>query len=276
MQGDYQNAKKIFKQINEKNPTNFRSNVILGSISYKEERVDDAISYWIVARSIDPVDCPVIANLAMAYEKKGFNFIAYYYYSKYISYSINGKIDEHEVILYKMKMITKTSDINYGVGLKYQKAKNLRNAAKAYLKVLDLYPNHLNANLNMGAICYKAGKYLEAAKYWQMAFLIDEHNLANVGNIGLAYDSAKEYSYAYCFYKRFLNAQPKDETFEIMRVRTRIEEITPHAGVETASNHVRKADKFLAERNYMEALFEYENAKIINPDSADLEKKLMR
>lgn len=269
---DFENAKKIFKQVINKKPSVTNANIMLASILYKEGKLDDAISYWLIAHSMDVLDCSVIANIAMAYEKKGYNFIANYYYQKYLEYSIYQKTEEYELILYKIRKLKQGADHNFKVGLRYQKDKNLRNAAKAYLKVLEIYPNHLKANLNMGAICYKAEKYLEAAKYWYIAFLIDNQNSENIGNIGLAYDRAGEFSYAYCYYKRYLKMNEEDSTFETLRLSQRCEEIKDK--VSSYSSHISEGDKHFGNRNYFDALYEYQNAKIINPENEETDKKI--
>ncbi|HIZ28074.1 MAG TPA: tetratricopeptide repeat protein [Candidatus Adamsella sp.] len=269
---EYEEAKKIFKQVVVKDPTVIKANIMLGSIFYKEQKYDEAISYWLIAHSMDVVDCSIIANLCMAYEKKGMNFITNYYYQKYLDYSVYQKTEDYELILYKVRKLNQVADYNFDIGLKYQKAQKFRAAAEAYLKVLEIYPNHLHANLNMGAICYKAGEYKDAAKFWYMAFIIDPKNAENAGNVALAYDKAGEYSYAYCFYKRYLDMKQGEDTFEVLRISQRAEEIKDKTG--SANSHITAGDKHLANRNYFDALYEYENAKMISPQNTEIDKKI--
>jgi tetratricopeptide (TPR) repeat protein len=165
---------------------------------------------------------------------------------------------------------------NFNLGLKCQKQKEFLKALKAYLAIIQGYPDHMKANLNAGSICFMYEKYEDAVKYWSTAFLIDSYNQKNTANLAIAYDKLEQFSYAYCFYKRFLDFEVDEKSFEKVKIEERMVEIEKLLGDKNAyySSHYSKAESFSKDKEYLKALVEYENCNLLKPDNEELIKKI--
>lgn len=275
--GDKETAANFWRYAIKINPNIEKAYLNLGNYCYEQGETDQAISYWLVLQSIQPMDETVLYNLGIGYEKKNDLFMANFYYKKYLERATFDRGSaKYEKIVKRNWNIKKKASHNFRVGLKCQKNKEFLQALKAYLAIIKGCPDHIKANLNAGSICFMYEKYEDAIQCWNRAFLVEPYNQKNTANLAIAYDKLEQFSYAYCFYKRFLDFQVDEKSFEKIKIEERMVEVEKLLGDKNAyySSHYSKAESFAQQKNYLNALVEYENCSLLKPDSEDLMKKL--
>jgi len=248
----------------------------LGNYNYRRGDIDQAISYWLILQSISPTENNSLFNLGVSYREKNEILLSIFYFKKYLAKAITQKGSAHyekaNQMIWNIKV---TAKHNFRIGLKCQRKKDYLRALKAYVKVIEGYPNHIKANLNAGSICYMNDKLEDAIKFWNRVLILEPSNENNMLNMAIAYDRAGSYSYAQCLYTRYLKTQEDHKTFEIVKIENRLKEIEKNE--EDTTNHYNfhysKAEEFFRKKDYLNAFSEYENCLALKPDNKDLKEK---
>jgi len=230
---------------------------------------NEAISNWQSALMIAPDHSSAPINLAVSFEEQGNISFAMRFYELFLKYNEN-RINQR--IKAKVKQQKRIALLNLKVGIKYQKINELRKAAQAYLKSIEAYPALAKSQLNMGSICYIAEKYENAVHYWLNSYKLESDFENTTGNLGVAYDKLKKYTYAYCFYVRYLEKAGGEENFkEGARIKKRLKQLNDYIEIrpEIIEAHFKKAEELKKQMKYEDALIEYENYKILKPSASE-------
>ena len=89
---------------------------------------------------------------------------------------------------------------------------NTKEALKHYDKILNLDPNDVKAQLKIGNILGKHGKYAEAIKYYDSALETNCNDMLALINKGLALHYLEKYDDAINCYKIILEKKPNSAT----------------------------------------------------------------
>ena len=249
----------------------------LGNYYYTQGNVDKAISYWLILQTISPKETISIYNLGVAYADKKEFMLSTLYFEKYLTKeNAEGGSSNYERLSKKMRNNKIIARHNFKIGLKCQGKKAYPEALKSYMKALEAYPNHIKSNLNAGSICYINNKFEKAIQFWNRALILEPKNTKILINIAIANDKAKKYSYAFCYYSRYLKNLEDQGTFEAVKVKDRIKEIEVDLEDKNTlyTQHYSKAEEFFKNKDYLNAYSEYENCLVLNPDNEALEKRL--
>jgi len=238
----------------------------IGNAHYTAGNVNEALTHWHIASTIAPDHPSVILNIGSAYEKKADLITAYKYYEIYLKLAQKSAGSEFKKVQNKISYLKDVGFKNLKVGISFQKKNKLREAAMAYLKAIEAYPNLPKAHLNMGSICYLAGKYKNAVEYWITALKLDSEYEKTYCNLAVAYEKINDYSSAYCMYQRFQNIT-NNESSEYFNIKKRMEELKKHLDEhpEKSRIHLNRAEEAYKQKNLAEALWEYENFCILKP-----------
>lgn len=275
--GEIETAANFWRYALKIEPKTEKAYLNLGNYHYERDEADQAISYWLILQSMNPMEPTVLYNLGLGYEKKNELFLANFYYSKYLKRAgtEEGSV-KHDKLYKRTRAIAKKALHNFNVGLKYQKKREYLKSLKAYLAIIEGYPNHVKANLNAGSICFMYEKFEDAVKCWNRAFLLEPYNQKTTANLAIAYDKLEQFSYAYCFYKRFLDFQIEEKSFEKIKIEERMVKIEELLVDKNSyySSHYSKAESFSHKKDYLNALVEYENCNLLKPENEELLKKI--
>jgi len=275
--GDLESAANFWKYALKLDPKTEKAYLNLGNYHFEKGEYDQAISYWLILQSMDPMESTVLYSLGLGYNKKGDLFMANFYYEKYLKRATTDRgSPRYDKLLKRSWDLQKKAGYNFDLGLRHQKRKEYLKALKAYLAIIAGCPDHLKANLNAGSICFMYEKFEDAVKCWNRAFLMEPFNQKICANLAIVYDKLEQFSYAYCFYKRFLEFEFNDKSFEKIKIKERLEQIEELLGDKNAyySSHYSKAESFSQKRDYLNALVEYANCDLLKPENEELIKKI--
>lgn len=250
-------------------PTLAKGYANLGNCCFKEGNYKDAIGYWNVATNINPDNPTVQRNIAVAYEKIGNNSKAFQHYELFLKF--NRKNDRTAMIIKrKVNESKKIAYHNLNAGVTFQKRKQWADAALAYAKSIEIYPNFAKAHLNLGSIFYQGDKLDAAIESWERALKLDSSHPNTHCNLAIAYDRQKYYDEAFFHYKKYLETT-QGRTKDAPQVKSRLDElqIVLNDKRELIRQHSNKGDEYYKSLMYEEAIYEYEKYLILNPSGAD-------
>ncbi|MFH0701927.1 MAG: tetratricopeptide repeat protein [bacterium] len=249
-------------------PTQINCYINIGNAYYTAENISEAIANWHVAITMVPDHLITLMNLGAAYEKLNNKSNAFKYYEQYLKYCPKNKFPEYEKIYNKVKQSKSIGFHNLKAGINFQKKGDFKKAVDAYLKSIKIYPNHIKAYLNLGSICYKSEKFEHAVKYWLEAVKLDPDYNNIYCNLGVAYDKLKQYDNAFCMYSRYLKICTQ-KNHDYYSITERLEQIKKHLNIEISKKYLNQAEEFYKKNKYTEALWEYENYILLNPDQTN-------
>jgi len=267
-QNKYSEAVNCWKKALSKDPSHINCYINLGNACYAMGNKNEAITHWQAAIAIVPDYSTALMNLGAVYEEKNNLLMAYKYYEMYLMFCPKNKSAEYKRIFSKVNHVRNVAFHNLKVGLYFQKRDDFKNAMKAYLKSVKTYPNFAKAYLNLGSICYKLENYEATAKFWKRALIIDPSYESSICNLGIVYDKLKQPDNAYCMYNRYLKIN-RFNSYESNEIKHRAEELKLilEKSPEKARKHLEKAEEYFKNKFFQEALWEYENYIILNPES---------
>ena len=228
--------------------------------------VNEAIYYWHVALSMAPDHCNTLFNLGAAYDSLNDKITAFKYFNLYLKYQNDTSTYEFDKIMRRVTDSKKIALHNIKSAIICQNKNDYRSAALAYVKSIKAYPYIEKAHLNLGSILYKAGNIDSAVNYWLKAIKVNPKNEVVYCNLGIAYDRLNQQDKAYCMYKRYFNVC-KDPSSDSYEIEERINKISKYllTHPEYARKHSDMAEGFYRDKKFFEALWEYENAVILDP-----------
>jgi len=248
----------------------------LGNLYYKRNQVEMAISLWLVALIIRPEDAQTALNLAVAFDKKSMRFEAIKYFEKYIKYEENKTAKEYLDVKNKIQECFNIASQYLTLGVQCQSNGDNKQAAACYFKSLANYPNLSKTNLNLGSIFFEDKNLELAVKYWKTALYIDPTYDKIYSNLAISYDMMQKFDYAYCYYYQYMNfiIHKKDEYMKVNQRFLKIKQyLSKHS--ELIQIHLGMAQEHLAKNEIYEAIDEYRNHSILNPnDKTECKEKI--
>lgn len=273
----YSEAFEHWKKAADLDTKNSYAYANIGNLYYRNAEVEKAISFWLVALISRPEDAKTCLNLAIAYTNKGMRFEAIKYYEKYIKYCEDKTSEEYKGIKQKIQHCFLVANEYLKFGVDFQSNEDDKKAAACYFKSLANYPNLSKTNLNLGSIFFKDQNLELAIKYWRTASFLDPNYSKIFSNLAISYDLMKEYSYAYCYYYRYMNFLIGDKD-EYNKVNQRLLKIKPFLNKNPAlvERHLTLAKEHVAASEYDEAIEEFKNYSILNPTCEEDYKGLIK
>lgn len=235
----------------------------LGNIYYRKNDLTNAIQYWHLSRYRGPEDESVCLNLAIAYFSKKMYFEAITYYEHYLKYATDRTSKTYKDINSNMNnYFSQANDFS----IKGEKAEFSGNAAGArtyYLSAIKKYPIMYTPNFNLGKLYFEAGNYENAIVFLKQAYKISKENKQLLLMIGDCYEELKEHSYAYCFYKRYLNKSISNQG-DYLTGSKRLSKASIMITDDMREKHTQKAEECKNNSDFYGALEEYENCVLLN------------
>jgi len=257
-------------------PKNFKPYANIGNLYFKNGHVELAISYWLVALISRPEDANTSLNLAIAFNQKMMRFESIKYFEKYIKYAEEKSSEKYIQIRNKIQHCFNVAQEYLTLGVQFQTENQDKKAAACYFKSLANYPNLSKTNLNLGSIFFSDKNLELAIKYWKTASHLDPNYDKLYSNLAISYDLMKEFDYAYCYYYRYMNYIISDKE-EYYKVNKRLLKIKPFLNEhpELISKHLDLAQEHIAKSEYNEAIDEFKNYAILNPQEKQLYKDII-
>ena len=249
----------------------------LGNLYYKNREREKAISLWLVALISKPEDAQTSLNLAIAFNQKMMRYESIKYFERYIKYEEDKKSAEYLKIKQKLQHCYYVANEYLTLGVGLQNENKEKEAAACYFKALANYPNLSKPNLNLGSIFF-VDKNLELAiKYWKIASFIEPNHEKVLSNIAISYDLLKQFDYAYCYYYRYMNFIMSNKD-EFSKINKRLCKIKPYLNEnpKLIEAHLEKAKEHIARSEFDDAIDEFKNYSILNPESQQTYKDLIK
>lgn len=247
-----------------KNP----SYIFLGNIYFKKQEIEKAITNWVIAFSYKPDDESVCLNLATTYFSKDMKFQSIIFYEKYLKYA-KDKTSSHFLEI-KRSIENFKSNCNdfYQKAQKALKADDKSTAIQALEYAVKNYPISFDANFLLGKIYFDNKQYIQALIYLKQAILIDSKSLDVLERLSATMLTLGDFTGAYCCLKRILPLliNNQKEYLEILQSLKSLEKSFDNLSYQ---NHEQLGDSYYNDNNYHFALFEYENAIIVDGNFSD-------
>ena len=277
MLNDQKEAIEYWTRAIELNPKNSKAYANMGNLNYKNGQIEKAISYWLVALISRPEDGHTCLNLAIAFNQKMMRFESIKYFEKYIKYSEDKSSSEYAKVKNKIQYCFDVANQYLTFGAQLQSEGQDKKAAACYFKSLANYPNLSKTNLNLGSIFFSDKNLELAIKYWKIAAHIDPNYDKIYSNLAISFDLLKQFDYAYCYYYRHMNfiIGDKDEYYKTNR---RLQKIKPflNENPELVSKHLKLAEGHLANSEFYDAIDEFKNYSILNPEEHQKYKDIIK
>lgn len=175
-----------------------------------------AITYFDNVITFEPNDSLSHYNLGAAYYNTGNYEKAKVHYEKYLALDPDGYDAENAKAaiaaldeLIASGSVSMSADDYYNLGNDYYEQGNYEEAEKAYIRALEIDPDHLYAHNDLGVIYYDYYKDYSRAAYHFLATLeIDPTYALGNYNVGLIYEIQERYAEAIEKYKYYLKLEP--------------------------------------------------------------------
>jgi len=258
-------------------PKNSKPYANLGNLNYKNGNIEKAISLWLVALISKPEDANVCLNLAIAFNQKNMRFESIKYFEKYLKYCEEKSSPEYARIKNKIQHCFDVANQYLTFGAQLQIDNQDKKAAACYFKSLANYPNLSKTNLNLGSIFFSDKNLELAIKYWKTASHIEPEYHKVYSNLAISYDLMKQFDYAYCYYYRYMNyiMSDKDEYYKVNQRLLKIKTfLNDNKGL--VELHLKKAQVHIANSEFYDAIDEYKNYSILNPEEHNTYKDIIK
>lgn len=270
-------AAEYWNKAIELNPKNSKPYANLGNLNYKNGHIETAISLWLVALISTPEDAQTCLNLAIAFNQKTMRFESIKYFERYLKYCEDKSSSEYNQIKNKIQHCFDVANQYLTFGAQLQSENQDKKAAACYFKSLANYPNLSKTNLNLGSIFFSDKNLELAIKYWKTASHIDPHYEKIYSNLAISYDLMKEFDYAYCYYYRYMNyvMGNKEEYYKVNQRLLKLKTfLNDNQGL--VATHLKKAQEHIANSEFYDAIDEYKNYSILNPEEHNKYKDIIK
>ena len=263
---------RTFKKKVDSMPSNANLNANMGAILQKEGRLDEALTYYKQAESLDPSNINTRINTGTLYQQKGdYRTAIKAYESVLILYPDNVNANLYRAQCYDKLGENKTAQEGYKKVLaldpnnEFLKTQMVENAKK--MMSPEEFVQYVNTNMasqNPSGILYdyaiqlhKDGKVDNAVYMYKEAIKIDDKNPEMYVNLALAQAQGNNFNEALSTLQNAQTKFPKDKT---------ITETTKNIAAMQTDNQMDKAAEFFKNKDYQNAINAY---LAINPPTAD-------
>ena len=266
---DYTNAEKYFLHSVDLERVKNPSYTFLGNIYSKKQDVSRAIEYWITAYSYKPDDEFVCLNLATSYFSKDMKVQAIFFYEKYLKYAKDKTSSYYHEIKKSVEKFSELGSEFYHKALRANSIGDVSTAIQALEYAVKNAPRNFDINFLLGKLYYQEKKYMQSLVYLKQAHCIDKKSLDALERLSAVLLKVGDFTSAYCCLKRILPLviNNQKEYLEILRNLKQLEETFDNLSYEALK---QLGDDYYIENNYHFALFEYENAIIIDGKLTDI------
>src|SRR6185369_2469557 len=144
----------------------------------------------------------------------------------------------------------------------------LQEATASYLRVIQLNPNDVKSNMNLGLVYLALGDFQSAVAYLQRATQLDPNNAQAWSNLGVAYDASGKLTEAEGTYRKAIELDSRDiitlqnlsqnlisqhKADEAIQIMQRV-----IAQSDTASTRKRYGDALAGAKKYDDAIQQYD------------------
>jgi len=180
-------ARKLYKQILEKQPDHFKTIFYLGTLSIQTKKFDRAKSYYEKAIQINPNYPDAYHNLGTILQELGDFKKAIACYEKAIQINLNyasahsnlgnvfNELGEHKKAVdcceKAIQINPNYASAHNNLGNAFKKLEKHKKAIACYEKAIQVDPKYVLANYNLGKIFRELGKRSEAIKYFKKSNL---------------------------------------------------------------------------------------------------------
>ena len=273
---DFDNALIYFNNSisleSNKNP----SYVFLGNIYYKQQNSSKAIECWCIAHSFRPDDEAVCLNLATSYFSKDMRFQAIMFYEKYLKYAKDKAGKYYQEIKKSIEEFARIGNDFYQKTLRAISMNDDETAIQALEYSVKNYPVDFDTNFLLGKLYLKEKKYMQALIYLKQALCIDNKSLDVLEKLSSAMIELGDFTGAYCCLKRILPLVINNQK-EYLEIIRNLKQLEDSFDAQSYQGHEHWGNRYYDDNNYHLAIFEYENALIMNGRLDDrLREKLDR
>lgn len=264
---DYDTAIEYLTMASNLDIRNSSAYSYMGNCYFRKLDAKNAIENWTIARSISPKDEFVCLNLAMAYFVKGMSYESVFYYSKYLKYSMNKATAQYESVQKNMNELFETANDYYIQGNRARSRSEGILAEKNYRLAIKKYPVISDYSFALANLYYDIKNYQQAILYYKMS--LREHSLREkeiIIKLAECYEKINDYGRAYCFYNRYVrySISSQSEYLDITKKMSTLKRLLDKSVVDITEEI---AKQYYSNNEYYDALLEYENCIILNPEN---------
>lgn len=260
---DFDNAFLYFSNSisleSHKNP----SFVFLGNIYYKQQNSSKAIECWCRAHSFRPDDEAVCLNLATSYFSKDMRFQAILFYEKYLKYAKDKTSKYYLEIKKSIEEFARIGNDFYQKAMRAISLNDTETAIQALEYSVKNHPVKFDTNFLLGKLYLKEKKYMQALIYLKQALCIDNKSLDVLEKLSSTMIELGDFTGAYCCLKRILPLVINNQK-EYLEIIKNLKQLEEGFDVQSYRGHEQWGDRYFDDNNYHLAVFEYENALIMN------------
>lgn len=260
---DFNNALTFFKNSvsleGHKNP----SYIFLGNIYYKQQDISKAIENWSIAHSFKPDDEAVCLNLATSYFSNNMRFQAILFYEKYLKYAKDKTSKYYLEIKKSLEEFSRIGNDFYQKAMRALSMNDNETAIQALEYSVKNHPIKFDTNFLLGKLYLTEKKYMQALIYLKQALCIDNKSLDALEKLSSVMIELGDFTGAYCCLKRILPLVINNQK-EYLEIIKNLKQLEDNFDSQSYRGHEQWGDRYFDDNNYHLAIFEYENALIMN------------
>ena len=245
--------------MDNKNATAFS---YLGNCYFRKLDANKAIENWTNARSLSPQDEFVCLNLAIAYFAKNKSYESIFYYDKFLKYAQNKDTTQYKSIQSNMNDLFRNANDLYTKGIS---TKGFL-AEEYFINATKKYPIISEYTKKTADYYFLAKNYQQAIYYYNLTIRDNlTHNKNIFINLAECYIKLSDYRMGICFYTRALkySMSIQKEYLELTRNISNLKKMIDKSSSEVT---LELANNYYNNNEYYQALIEYENYTILNPN----------
>lgn len=158
------------------------------------------------------------------------------------------------------------------LGKKFYQQREYSRAEDFLRRVVKQNPNYADVQNMLGVIYHTGGRFGDAITSFEQALTINPNYTEALLNLAVLYNDLGEYKSARKLYDRLHSRKPKSTAKNAGKKKSR--EIEPILKGKLTNMHADIADIYFGLGFYAEAITEYKQAIILNPDYSDIQTKL--
>lgn len=188
--GQFNEAKKIYKKILSFDPNNFSGLQLLGTLLSQTNQHDQAIAYLSAAIKINPHFAPCHNNIGLVFHALNQHDKALESFSKAISCDHNY------------------AEPYFNKGNTLAKINLLEEAVDSFAKAIEINPTYQEAYFSQALTFQQMGKFQDAIESYDHLILLNPNDTEAYFNKGYIYSELKEFDHAISMYDKVLALQP--------------------------------------------------------------------
>ena len=240
----------------------------MGDMLATRGRVEEAVTHYERALSLDPDDVPAHNNLGLMLSKLG---------------RLNEAVTHYE---HALSLSPDDAPAHYNLGNLFKMQGRIDEAIAHYERVLSLAPENTAAHNNMGLALAAQGRIDEAIVHYERALSLNPDNALAHNNMGMALAAQDRTDEAIVHYERALSLNPNDSMAHnnlanAFRAQDRIDRAIIHyehalsLNPDNALAHKNLGSVFALQGRMSSAITHYERALLLQPDNVAVYNSLL-